>query len=124
MSDRPRSPAASTDEHASRLAKMSAVTPALLDRLGEPSGQARLLDVGCGVGEPALTAARWWPVVIGCDQDGQALEIARERARVQGLGNVEFRQDSFERLGLDDASVGAAIAFRPADVRRPGSRGA
>jgi ubiquinone/menaquinone biosynthesis C-methylase UbiE len=110
MNDHPRSPVSSADEHALRLAKLAAVTPALLDRLGEPSGRARLLDLGCGVGEPALTAARRWPAVVGCDQDGQALEVARERARAQGLDNVEFRQVSFEHLGFEDASVGAAIS--------------
>jgi SAM-dependent methyltransferase len=110
MNDQSLSPASSADEHAVRLAKLSAVTPVLLDKLGEPSGQVRLLDLGCGVGEPALTAARRWPAVVGCDQDGQALEVARERARAQGLDNVEFRQDSFEHLGLDDASAGAAIS--------------
>jgi ubiquinone/menaquinone biosynthesis C-methylase UbiE len=110
MNDQSPSPASSADEHALRLAKLSAVTPVLLDRLGAPSGRAPLLDLGCGVGEPALTAARRWPAVVGCDQDGQALETARERARVQGLDNVEFRQDSFEQLGLEDASAGAATS--------------
>jgi enediyne biosynthesis protein CalE5 len=48
--------------------------------------------------------------VVGCDQDGQALETARERARAQGLDNVEFRQCSFEHLGLEDASAAAAVS--------------
>jgi ubiquinone/menaquinone biosynthesis C-methylase UbiE len=104
------SPASSADEHTLRLAKLSAVTPVLLDLLGAPSGRAPLLDLGCGVGEPALTAARRWPAVVGLDQDGQALETARERARAQGLDNVEFRQGSFEHLGLEDASAAAAVS--------------
>jgi ubiquinone/menaquinone biosynthesis C-methylase UbiE len=110
MNDQSPSLTSSADEHTSRLAKLSAVTPVLLDRLGAPSGRARLLDLGCGIGEPALTAARRWPAVVGCDQDGRALETARERARAQGLDNVEFRQDSFEHLGLEDASAAAAIS--------------
>jgi ubiquinone/menaquinone biosynthesis C-methylase UbiE len=110
MNDQSPNPTSSADQHALRLAKVSAVIPVLLDRLGAPSGQARLLDLGCGIGEPALTAARTWPAVVGCDQDGQALEVARDRARAQGLDNVEFRQDSFEHLGLEDASVAAAIS--------------
>jgi SAM-dependent methyltransferase len=108
--DKSPSPASSADEHTLRLAKLSAVTPVLLDLLGAPSGRAPLLDLGCGVGEPALTAARRWPAVVGLDQDGQALETARQRARAQGLDNVEFRQGSFEHLGLEDASAAAAVS--------------
>jgi SAM-dependent methyltransferase len=110
MNDQSLSPASSADEHTLRLAQLSAVTPVLLDLLGAPSRQAPLLDLGCGVGEPALTAARRWPAVVGLDQDGQALETARERARAQGLDNVEFRQGSFEHLGLEDASAAAAVS--------------
>jgi ubiquinone/menaquinone biosynthesis C-methylase UbiE len=110
MNDQLPSLASSADEHTVRLAKLSAVTPVLLDLLGAPSGPAPLLDLGCGIGEPTLTAARRWPAVIGLDQDGQALETARERARVQGLDNVEFRQGSFEHLPLEDASAAAAVS--------------
>jgi ubiquinone/menaquinone biosynthesis C-methylase UbiE len=110
MNDQSPSPANSAGEHTLRLAPLSAVTPVLLDLLGAPSGRASLLDLGCGVGEPALTAARRWPAVVGLDQDGQALETARERARAQGLDNVEFRQGSFEHLGLEPASAAAAVS--------------
>jgi SAM-dependent methyltransferase len=110
MNDQSPSLASSADEHTLRLAKLSAVTPVLLDQVGAPSGLAPLLDLGCGVGEPALTAARRWPAVVGLDQDGQALETARERARAQGLDNVEFRQGSFGHLGLEDASAAAAVS--------------
>ena len=110
MDDQLPNLSSSADEHTLRLAKLSAVTPVLLDLLGAPSGRAPLLDLGCGVGEPALTAARRWPAVVGLDQDGQALETARERARAQGLDNVEFRQGSFEHLGLEDASAASAVS--------------
>jgi enediyne biosynthesis protein CalE5 len=110
MNDQSPSLTRSADEHTLRLAPLSAVTPVLLDLLGAASGRAPLLDLGCGIGESALTAARRWPAVVGCDQDGQALETARERARAQGLDNVEFRQCSFEHLGLEDASAAAAVS--------------
>jgi len=110
MNTQSPNPTSSADEHTLRLAKLAAVTPVLLEALGDPSGRAPLLDLGCGVGEPTLTAARQWPAVVGLDQDGQALETARERARAQGLDNVEFRQGFFEHLGLRDASVAAAVS--------------
>jgi len=104
------SPTSSKDEHALRLAPLAAVIPALLSKLGEPPAGARLLDLGCGIGEPALTAAHSWPHVVGCDQDEQALEIARGRAGAEHLDNIELRQASFENLGLADASFEAAIS--------------
>jgi ubiquinone/menaquinone biosynthesis C-methylase UbiE len=110
MNDQAPGFTSSADQHTVRLAVLSAVTPGLLDRLGAPSGQARLLDLGCGIGEPTLTAARRWPAVVGCDQDGQALDTARERARAHGLDNAEFRQESFEHLGLEHASAAAAVS--------------
>ena len=116
MNTQPLSPASSADEHTLRLAKLAAVTPVLLEALGDPSGRGPLLDLGCGVGEPALTAARRWPAVVGVDQDGQALETARERAHAQGLDNVEFRQGSFEHLGLGSCDP-ARLPARPRAVR-------
>jgi len=110
MNDQSPNPTSTADEHTVRLAQLAALTPVLLDLLGTPSGRAPLLDLGCGIGEPALTAARRWPAVIGCDQDEQALETARERARAEGLTNVEFRQCSFENLGLEPASAAAAVS--------------
>ena len=110
MNDYSPGPASTADQHTVRLGALAAVTPVLLDLLGTPSGPAPLLDLGCGIGEPTLTAARRWPAVIGLDQDGQALQTARQRARAQGLDNVEFRQGSFEHLGLEPASAAAAVS--------------
>lgn len=58
MNDHLRSPASSADEQAGRPTALCAVTPALLDQLGDPAAQGRLRDLGCGINEPALTAAR------------------------------------------------------------------
>ncbi len=54
----------------------------------------RVLDVGCGTGSTTREAARRCPRgwVLGVDLSGAMVDVARERAGVAGLSNVEFRQ--------------------------------
>ena len=69
---------------------------ALSDRmleLGDVRPGHRVLDIGTGIGEPALTAARRVAPdgsVVATDFSDAMLEIARQRARELGLDNVEF----------------------------------
>ena len=49
-----------------------------------------VLDVGTGTGILALTAAEKAERVVGTDINPIAVELARENARVNGIGNVEF----------------------------------
>ena len=54
---------------------------------------ARVLDVGCGIGDPTLQVAVLVGPhgrVVGVDVVPSALDAARERARALGLGHVEF----------------------------------
>lgn len=88
----------------------------LSDRLMElacvVSGQ-RVLDVATGIGEPALTAARWvGPAgsVVGIDQAPQMLAVARERVEAAGLQNIEFVEGDAETLPLDPASFDAVVS--------------
>lgn len=63
----------------------------------------RVLDVGTGIGEPALTAAQHvGPTgsVVGIDQAAPMIARARERARDLGLGNVELLEMDAEGLEL------------------------
>jgi SAM-dependent methyltransferase len=53
----------------------------------------RVLDVGCGIGDPTLQVAVLVGPhgrVVGVDLVASALEAARERARALALGHVEF----------------------------------
>jgi enediyne biosynthesis protein CalE5 len=68
------------------------VSQGLLQRVKVGPGQ-RMLDVATGIGEPALTAAGVVAPggrVVGTDLSAEMIGIARQRARDQGLGNVEF----------------------------------
>lgn len=68
-------------------------TADVLQRAGLKTGM-RVLDVGCGVGDVALVAARMVGPegsVIGIDKSDQAVEIAARRAAAGNLNNVQFQ---------------------------------
>jgi ribosomal protein L11 methyltransferase len=57
------------------------------------------LDVGTGTGILAIAAAKMFPDagIQACDTDVEAVEIARENARLNGLGNrIDFRVGSLD----------------------------
>ena len=58
-----------------------------------------LLDVGTGTGILAIAAAKMFPEarVEACDTDAEAVEIARENARLNGVGKqIDFRVGTVE----------------------------
>jgi SAM-dependent methyltransferase len=100
---------------------------------------SRVLDVACGHGEPALTAARRAGAegsVVATDISANMLDFARGRAAAAGFTNVEFVKSDAAGLDLDVGSFDAAVSrwgiiFEPdadqaaARVRtflKPGSR--
>jgi ubiquinone/menaquinone biosynthesis C-methylase UbiE len=89
-------------------------TERLFRSAGIVEGQ-RILDIGCGVGEVAILAARLvGPAgrVVGVDIDAAALAKARARALEAGLTNVEFVNCAIERYRSQapfDAAVGRFI---------------
>jgi len=75
------------------MGAMSAVDPVLLRAL-ELSPGLRVLDFGCGIGDPALTIAPLIAprgTVLGVDLSRPMIEAARRRAKARGVGNVRFR---------------------------------
>jgi SAM-dependent methyltransferase len=95
----------------------------------------RVLDVGCGTGVVAVTAARLGAKVTGLDLTPALLERARENASIAGL-DIEFIEGDAEALPFPDASFdvvlsqfGHIFAPRPAvavremlRVLKPGGR--
>ncbi len=70
-----------------------------------------VLDIGTGIGEPAITAARavHHGGVIAIDPDPQMIEVARERAALENLRNVTFLAQRVEELRLPHRSVDAIL---------------
>jgi ubiquinone/menaquinone biosynthesis C-methylase UbiE len=96
------------------------VTEDFLRRAGLGSGM-RVLDVGCGVGDVAMIAARQvgeHGSVLAIDRSPETLEVARERAAAAGLANIRFAQwevDAFTATGTFDAIIGRMILMHLPD---------
>ena len=68
----------------------------MLDRVIEPDGKRRVLDIGCGAGNMFHHLIRYGPVV-GVDNNPKPLAVARERG-------YDIREGPAEDLPLDDES--------------------
>src|SRR5207248_9820762 len=72
------------------------------------SGQ-NVLDVGCGTGVVAITAARVGARVRGVDLTPELLERARENAAIANV-EIDFREGDAEALSFDDATFDVVLS--------------
>src|SRR3954453_6167518 len=79
----------------------------LASSLGVEPG-ARVVDLGCGDGRPALPFARLGADVRGIDIAENLVEAGNRRAAAAGLDNV-----TFEEGDATDLQGGEGCAFRP-----------
>jgi ubiquinone/menaquinone biosynthesis C-methylase UbiE len=88
------------------------VTQKLLAGLRLRPGE-RVLDVGCGIGEPSLQAALHVAPdgsVLGVDLSESMLSVCRERAQKYEIQNVRFECSAVEDLREPVASFDAIVA--------------
>lgn len=83
--------------HFGPLAMFTTPPAARLVRFAGIRAGDRVLDVGCGTGVAAITAARLGATVTGSDLTPQLLEQARESAHIAGV-EVEWREADAESL--------------------------
>lgn len=86
-------------------------TPAaarLVRHAGVTAGQ-RVLDVACGTGVVAVTAARQGARVTGLDLTPELLEVARENASIAEV-SIEWHQGDVEALPFGDGGYDAVLS--------------
>jgi ubiquinone/menaquinone biosynthesis C-methylase UbiE len=107
-----------------RLLLQGSILNSLTDRFLREAGLSvgmRVLDLGCGIGDVTLIAARIVGPrgsVTGLDPDGAALNTAQERAHEENLLQVNFEQATFEACATErpyDAVVGRHVLIHSAD---------
>ena len=108
----------STDAEHERLIRQAARLGPLTERLFREAGIGpgqRVLDLGSGVGDVAMLAARLvGPAgeVLGVERDPRSIARARTRADEAGLCNARFTQSDVNQISSDqlfDAAVGRLI---------------
>ena len=113
-----------SEEEYQRLTEQAAFLRPLTERLFRKAGIGpgmRVLDVGSGAGDVAfLVSELVGPTgeVVGMDLDGNALEKARERAKLLNISNVTFVEGDVRNAELSgefDAAVGRLILLYFAD---------
>jgi ubiquinone/menaquinone biosynthesis C-methylase UbiE len=104
------------------------VKPDVVDR-------AFVLDLGCGTGEPGLTVRARHPHtrLLGIDAEPTMVDLARAKARRNGIADARFEVMAMENLAIDAATVDVLTsrfsflsvsdsAPEAARVLRPGGR--
>jgi ubiquinone/menaquinone biosynthesis C-methylase UbiE len=124
MSPQPSYVLGHTDRERRRLALQAAVlnplTDSFLRRVGISAGM-RVLELGCGIGEVTLMAARLvgpHGSLLSLDIDDAAMAIARARVDSAGHRNVAFQNAdvlAFQSGQLFDAVVGRHILIHMPD---------
>jgi 2-polyprenyl-3-methyl-5-hydroxy-6-metoxy-1,4-benzoquinol methylase len=118
MSDSQDYPLGYSEQEARRLADQGALleglTEDVLRRAGLGHGM-QVLDIGCGVGDVSLLAAKLvgsGGAVLGIDRAASSIETARRRLAVLGVTNARFEQAdlaTFETAQRFDAIVGRLV---------------
>ena len=68
-----------------------------------------VLDVGCGTGVAAITAARLGALVTGADLTPELLHRARDNARIAGV-DISWHEADVEDLPFDDAQFDIVLS--------------
>jgi SAM-dependent methyltransferase len=97
----------------SSFAPTAVFTTPVAARLVEFAGirpDERMLDVGCGTGVVAITAASLGARVSGLDLTPDLLEHARTNEKIAGCGEVEWTEGDAENLPYADATFDVVVS--------------
>ena len=96
-------------KHFGPLEALTTPAAARLVKFAKVRGEQRVLDVGCGTGVAAITAARTGAHVHGVDITPELLERARENARIANV-EIDFREGDAEALPFDNAAFDVVLS--------------
>lgn len=94
------------------FAPLEAVTTIPAAHLVKHAGivpRQRVLDVACGTGVVAVTAARRGALVTGLDLTPELLEVARANGAIAGV-NVDWHEGDVEKLPFPNASFDVVVS--------------
>jgi ubiquinone/menaquinone biosynthesis C-methylase UbiE len=89
-------------------AELEPVSEAVVGMAAISPGQD-VIDLACGTGNAALLAAGRGARVVGIDASARLLEVARGRARMQGV-DVDFREGDLLELPLPDGTADVVLS--------------
>ncbi len=78
--------------------EMAAELQKLVVEFAAPQAGEKIMDLYCGSGFLTLALAKAAEKVIGVELDDAAVEVARANARLNGIGNIDFRSGATENL--------------------------
>ena len=95
--------------HFAPLQAFTTLTAAQLVNHARVEKNARVLDVACGTGVVAITAARRGARSTGLDLTPELLAVARENARIANV-DVAWHEGDVEQLPFDDGSFDVVVS--------------
>jgi SAM-dependent methyltransferase len=96
-------------KHFAPLEALTTPAAARLVKFANVRAGQNVLDVGCGTGVAAITAARIGARVRGVDLTPELLERARENARIANV-KIDFCEGDAEALPFDDVTFGVVLS--------------
>ncbi|NOZ54423.1 MAG: class I SAM-dependent methyltransferase [Gammaproteobacteria bacterium] len=93
------------------LPQLAPVGEAILEKLGAKSGD-RIIDLGSGTGEPALSLARKMTgqvTITGIDSADGMVNVAQQKVIDEKLQGIEFRTMSAEQIRFEDNQFDRAL---------------
>jgi SAM-dependent methyltransferase len=96
-------------KHFAPLEALTTPAAARLVKFANVRAGQNVLDVGCGTGVVAITAARIGANVRGVDLTPELLERARENARIANV-EIDFREGDAEALRFDDVAFDVVLS--------------
>ncbi|MBV1933201.1 MAG: class I SAM-dependent methyltransferase [Parvibaculaceae bacterium] len=96
---------------ASPISDMDAYNKTMTQTRAHLSEGDRVLEVGCGSGSTALLLADCVGHITGSDISGNMVQIAKDKAGVQQVGNADFVQATLDDGQLGAETYDAVLAF-------------